>query len=79
MAGSGDVGALPAYVLGRNTEHITAVLANARGGLELLPSKAYNNGKPWLFLNGSGLMNGKDLHTNVQATKYEDWVCMNVY
>ncbi|EPM0125330.1 esterase/lipase family protein, partial [Acinetobacter baumannii] len=65
VAGSGDVGALPAYVLGKNTEHVTAVLANAPGGLELLPSKAYNNGKPWLFLNGSGLMNGKDLHTNV--------------
>lgn len=65
VAGSGDVGALPAYVLGKNTEHVTAVLANAPGGLELLPSKAYNSGKPWLFLNGSGLMNGKDLHTNV--------------
>lgn len=65
VTGSGDVGALPAYVLGKNTEHVTAVLANAPGGLELLPSKAYNNGKPWLFLNGSGLMNGKDLHTNV--------------
>lgn len=65
VAGSGDVGALPAYVLGKNTEHVTAVLANAPGGLELLPSKAYNDGKPWLFLNGSGLMNGKDLHTNV--------------
>ncbi|OUC58475.1 esterase/lipase family protein [Acinetobacter seifertii] len=65
VTGSGDVGALPAYVLGKNTEHVTAVLANAPGGLELLPSKAYNNGRPWLFLNGSGLMNGKDLHTNV--------------
>lgn len=65
VAGSGDVGALPAYVLGKNTEHVTSVLANAPGGLELLPSKAYNDGKPWLFLNGSGLMNGKDLHTNV--------------
>ncbi|OJK07728.1 alpha/beta hydrolase [Acinetobacter baumannii] len=65
VAGSGDVGALPAYVLGKNTEHVTAVLANAPGGLELLPSKTYNNGRPWLFLNGSGLMNGKDLHTNV--------------
>ena len=65
VTGSGDVGALPAYVLGKNTEHVTAVLANAPGGLELLPSKVYNSGKPWLFLNGSGLMNGKDLHTNV--------------
>lgn len=65
VAGSGDVGAIPAYVLGKNTEHVTAVLANAPGGLELLPSKVYNNGKPWLFLNGSGLMNGQDLQSNV--------------
>ncbi|WP_353140822.1 esterase/lipase family protein [Acinetobacter pragensis] len=65
VTGSGDVGAVPAYVLGKNTEHVTAVLANAPGGLELLPSKAYNKGKPWLFLNGSGLMNGKDIQKNV--------------
>ncbi|KQG96078.1 alpha/beta hydrolase [Acinetobacter baumannii] len=72
VAGSGDVGALPAYVLGKNTEHVTAVLANAPGGLELLPSKAYNNGRPWLFLNGSGLMNGKDLQTNVASLPKSD-------
>lgn len=72
VAGSGDVGALPAYVLGKNTEHVTAVLANAPGGLELLPSKAYNNGRPWLFLNGSGLMNGKDLQTNVAPLPKSD-------
>lgn len=76
VSGSGDVGAVPAYVLGKNTEHVTAVLANAPGGLELLPSKAYNQGKPWLYLNGSGLMNGKDLLTNVvslpQSNPYEE-------
>ncbi len=72
VTGSEDVGALPAYVLGKNTEHVTAVLANAPGGLELLPGKAYNNGKPWLFLNGSGLMNGKDLHTNVVSLPKSD-------
>lgn len=72
VTGSGDVGALPAYVLGKNTEHVTAVLANAPGGLELLPSKAYNNGRPWLFLNGSGLMNGKDLQTNVAPLPKSD-------
>lgn len=68
VAGSSEgglVSAVAANVIGKNTEHVTAVLANAPGGLELLPTKAYNSGKPWLFLNGSGLMNGKDLHTNV--------------
>ncbi|MDQ1208963.1 hypothetical protein QE380_001886 [Acinetobacter baylyi] len=72
VAGSGDVGALPAYVLGKNTEHVTAVLANAPGGLELLPTKAYNSGKPWLFLNGSGLMNGKDLQKNIVSLPKND-------
>lgn len=67
VTGSEDVGALPAYVLGKNTEHVTAVLANAPGALELLPSKAYNKGKPWLFLNGSGLVNGKNLQENEVA------------
>lgn len=72
VTGSEDVGAIPAYVLGKNTEHVTAVLANAPGGLELLPSKAYNNGKPWLYLKGSGLMNGKDLQTNVVSLPQSD-------
>ncbi len=72
VTGSEDVGALPAYVLGKNTEHVTAVLANAPGGLELLPSKAYNNGKPWLFLNGSGLMNGKEVQDNVVKLPLSD-------
>ncbi|WP_121973509.1 esterase/lipase family protein, partial [Acinetobacter stercoris] len=72
VTGSEDVGALPAYVLGKNTEHVTAVLANAPGGLELLPSKAYNQGKPWLFLNGSGLMSGKGLQVNVVSLPESD-------
>ena len=72
VKGSEDVGALPAYVLGKNTEHVTAVLANAPGALELLPSKAYNKGKPWLFLNGSGLMNGKNLQENEVALPESD-------
>lgn len=72
VTGSEDVGALPAYVLGKNTEHVTAVLANAPGALELLPSKAYNKGKPWLFLNGSGLINGKNLQENEVALPKSD-------
>lgn len=35
-------------VLGRNAAEVTAVLANAPGGLELLPSADYRNGQPWL-------------------------------
>ncbi|MDC4339873.1 alpha/beta hydrolase [Acinetobacter baumannii] len=75
VAGSSEgglVSAVAANVIGKNTEHVTAVLANAPGGLELLPSKAYNNGRPWLFLNGSGLMNGKDLQTNVVSLPKSD-------
>lgn len=75
VAGSSEGGlesAVAANVIGKNTEHVTAVLANAPGGLELLPSKAYNSGKPWLFLNGSGLMNGKDLQTNVVSLPRSD-------
>ncbi|MCH7303918.1 lysophospholipase [Acinetobacter sp. NIPH 1869] len=75
VAGSSEgglVSAVAANVIGKNTEHVTAVLANAPGGLELLPSKAYNGGKPWLFLNGSGLMGGKDLQTNVVSLPKSD-------
>lgn len=75
VAGSSEGGlesAVAANVIGKNTEHVTAVLANAPGGLELLPSKAYNGGKPWLFLNGSGLMGGKDLQTNVVSLPRSD-------
>lgn len=35
-------------VLGRNAAEVMAVLANAPGGLELLPTADYNGGKPWL-------------------------------
>lgn len=40
------------FVLGKNTEHVTAVLANSPGGLELLPNAEYNNREPWLTLQG---------------------------
>ena len=35
-------------VLGRNAAEVVAVLANAPGGLELLPTADYNGGQPWL-------------------------------
>ncbi|MFW1838574.1 alpha/beta hydrolase [Acinetobacter gyllenbergii] len=43
---------IAANVMGRHTESVTAVLANAPGGLELLPNSQYNSKKPWLFLTG---------------------------
>lgn len=38
-------------VLGKDAANVTAVLAHAPGGLELLPSQHYKNGKPWLFID----------------------------
>jgi len=35
-------------ILGRNAAEVVAVLAQAPGGLELLPTADYNDGKPWL-------------------------------
>lgn len=37
-------------VLGRNAAEVVAVLSQAPGGLELLPTADYNDGKPWLKL-----------------------------
>jgi hypothetical protein len=54
VTGAGDAGTGASLVMGKSTEHMTAVLGNAPGGLELLPTKGYNQGKPWLFLKGSG-------------------------
>jgi len=44
---------IPAQVLGNEGPDVTAVLGNAQGGLELLPSKAY--GTNWLHLRQNGL------------------------
>lgn len=41
-------------ILGRNAAQVTAVLANAPGGLELLPTADYNGGKPWLKVRARG-------------------------
>lgn len=35
-------------ILGRNAGDVVAVLSQAPGGLELLPTADYNDGKPWL-------------------------------
>lgn len=41
-------------VLGNFGSEVTAVLANAQGGLELLPSRAYGNG--WLEIRHNGIL-----------------------
>src|SRR5207253_1908036 len=35
-------------LLGRNAADVVAILSQAPGGLELLPTADYNDGKPWL-------------------------------
>lgn len=44
--------------LGRNAADVVAILSQAPGGLELLPTADYNDGKPWLFVRDS---KGNDL------------------
>lgn len=41
-------------ILGRNAGEVVAILGRAPGGLELLPTADYNEGKPWLQLGDSG-------------------------
>ncbi|XID74980.1 esterase/lipase family protein [Alkanindiges sp. WGS2144] len=55
--GGGLVPWVTSFVLGKNTEHVTAVLANSPGGLELLPNAEYNQRKPWLTLQGKNERN----------------------
>lgn len=45
--------------LGRNAADVVAILSQAPGGLELLPTADYNDGKPWLHVrdkNGTDVM-----------------------
>jgi hypothetical protein len=49
---SGPVESLAAKVAGNHGDEVTAVLANAQGGLELLPSESYGNG--WLRVTHHG-------------------------
>lgn len=39
-------------ILGRNAKEVTAIVANAPGALELLPSTDYGEGRAWLKLGG---------------------------
>lgn len=45
--------------LGRNAADVVAILAQAPGGLELLPTADYNGGKPWLMVRDRAT--GKDI------------------
>lgn len=63
-------------VLGRDAAEVTAVLANAPGGLELLPSADYRNGQPWLkvrdghsTLESLALPTGGDPYAEIYASK----------
>lgn len=40
--------------LGRNAADVVAILSQAPGGLELLPTADYNDGKPWLKVRDKG-------------------------
>ncbi|AWV03409.1 hypothetical protein DM992_29585 [Burkholderia sp. JP2-270] len=45
--------------LGRNAADVVAILSQAPGGLELLPTADYNDGKPWLKVRDKG--SGKEI------------------
>ncbi|MCA7971887.1 GPI inositol-deacylase [Burkholderia sp. AU39826] len=45
--------------LGRNAADVVAILSQSPGGLELLPTADYNDGKPWLKVRDKG--SGKEL------------------
>ncbi|HEX6735426.1 MAG TPA: hypothetical protein VF096_11495 [Azonexus sp.] len=46
--------------LGRNAADLTAILSQAQGGMELLPTADYNNGKPWLKVRDKAVPEDRD-------------------
>lgn len=66
-SGGTFTGAVTARALGGSGKEVTAVLANARGGLELLPTKRYPKG--WLRIHGTG---GKLLLQFPEANPYKE-------
>lgn len=46
--------------LGRNAADLTAILTQAQGGMELLPTADYNNGKPWLRVRDKAVPEDQD-------------------
>ncbi|NAS99996.1 hypothetical protein CU664_06830 [Pseudomonas syringae pv. actinidifoliorum] len=51
--GTGIQGYISRQILGPTAKETVAVLAFSKGGLELLPSAVYGDGKPWLFARTS--------------------------
>lgn len=66
VEGSGVSGSITADVLGDNAKDVTAVLADAQGALELLPSKSY--GSHWLQVS----QNGKIIKSWPEKCPYEE-------
>jgi hypothetical protein len=64
--GGGIVGAITKRVLGKDGQEVTAVLANAPGGLQLLPSERYPSG--WLKVE----QEGKEMLSLPKADPYEE-------
>ncbi|WP_265944454.1 lipase family alpha/beta hydrolase [Dechloromonas sp. A34] len=46
--------------LGRNAADLTAILTQAQGGMELLPTADYNDGKPWLRVRDKAVPEDQD-------------------
>lgn len=60
--------------LGRNAADVVAILSQAPGGLELLPTADYNDGKPWLKLRDR--QTGKEILALPQkGDPYEEIYC----
>lgn len=58
--------------LGRNAADVVAILSQAPGGLELLPTADYNDGKPWLKLHDKSNKEKVILALPQQGDPYEE-------
>jgi len=62
--------------LGRNAADLTAILTQAQGGMELLPTADYNGGRPWLKARDQAAPPGEDwgdgLSLPLNGDPYED-------
>lgn len=61
--------------LGRNAAEVTGVLSQAPGGLELLPTADYNDGKPWLLVREKGHGKKVILHLPQKKDPYREIYC----
>ncbi|MFJ4114786.1 esterase/lipase family protein [Pseudomonas sp. NPDC089758] len=70
--GDGVKGFITRQILGPTAAETTAVLAFSKGGLELLPSKEYNNGEKWLFAERKGKSSDKLIALPESGDPYSD-------